>query len=155
MQKKLLKTSLFGFSKTEVCEYITRISAEFNEKIDTLNADHTKEKAELMAQISALNAEIDKYKQTNGDIAQALFDAQNYAAELKLKADDDYRAAAQTLIELKNNETLKLNTYTANIEKARKAIVALLYDIDAQLIEAQQQNEDLVKEYHSEEGMSV
>ena len=33
MQKKLLRTSLFGFSKTEVCDYIARVNDEFNGKI--------------------------------------------------------------------------------------------------------------------------
>ena len=32
MQKKLLRTSLFGFSKTEVCDYIARVNDEFNGK---------------------------------------------------------------------------------------------------------------------------
>ena len=77
MQRKLLKTSLFGFSKTEVCDYIARVNNEFNGKIDLLTAEHTNEKNELIAQITALNEELDKYKQANADIAQALFDAQH------------------------------------------------------------------------------
>jgi hypothetical protein len=40
MHKKLLKTTLFGFSKTEVCEYIARVNNEFNDKIDVLNSTH-------------------------------------------------------------------------------------------------------------------
>ena len=40
MQKKLLRTSLFGFSKTEVCDYIARVNDEFNGKIDLLTAEH-------------------------------------------------------------------------------------------------------------------
>ena len=76
MQKKLLRTSLFGFSKTEVCDYIARVNDEFNGKIDLITAEHTKERNELTAQIAALNEEINKYKQANADIAQALFDAQ-------------------------------------------------------------------------------
>ena len=63
MQKKLLRTSLFGFSKTEVCDYIARVNDEFNGKIDLITAEHTKERNELTAQIAALNEEINKYKQ--------------------------------------------------------------------------------------------
>ena len=55
MQKKLLRTSLFGFSKTEVCDYIARVNDEFNGKIDLLTAEHAKERNELTAQIVALN----------------------------------------------------------------------------------------------------
>lgn len=155
MQRKLLKTSLFGFSKTEVCDYIARVNDEFNGKIDLLTAEHTKEKNELMAQITALNEELDKYKQANADIAQALFDAQQYAAELKAKADGEYKEAQDELLAIKETETDKLNTYREKIEKVRKDIVALLSDIDDKLTCQTAETEDLIAEYNSEEGIAV
>lgn len=155
MQKKLLRTSLFGFSKTEVCDYIARVNDEFNGKIDLLTAEHTKEKNELTAQIAALNEEINKYKQANADIAQALFDAQQYATELKAKADGEYKEARDELLALKEAETDKLNTYREKIEKVRKEIVSVLSDIDDQLTVETGKTEDLMAEYNSEEGIAV
>lgn len=155
MQRKLLKTSLFGFSKTEVCDYIARVNDEFNGKIDLLTAEHTNEKNELIAQITALNEELDKYKQANADIAQALFDAQQYAAELKAKADSEYKEAQDELLAIKETETDKLNTYREKIEKVRKDIVALLSDIDDKLTCQTAETEDLIAEYNSEEGIAV
>ena len=155
MQRKLLKTSLFGFSKTEVCDYIARVNDEFNGKIDLLTAEHTNEKNELIAQITALNEELDKYKQANADIAQALFDAQQYAAELKAKADGEYKEAQDELLAIKETETDKLNTYREKIEKVRKDIVALLSDIDDKLTCQTAETEDLIAEYNSEEGIAV
>ena len=155
MQRKLLKTSLFGFSKTEVCDYIARVNDEFNGKIDLLTAEHTNEKNELIAQITALNEELDKYKQANADIAQALFDAQQYAAELKAKADGEYKEAQDELLAMKETETDKLNTYREKIEKVRKDIVALLSDIDDKLTCQTAETEDLIAEYNSEEGIAV
>lgn len=155
MQRKLLKTSLFGFSKTEVCDYIARVNDEFNGKIDLLTAEHTNEKNELIAQITALNEELDKYKQANADIAQALFDAQQYAAELKAKADGEYKEAQDELLAIKETETDKLNTYREKIEKVRKDIVALLSDIDNKLTCQTAETEDLIAEYNSEEGIAV
>ena len=155
MQRKLLKTSLFGFSKTEVCDYIARVNDEFNGKIDLLTAEHTKEKNELMAQITALNEELNKYKQANADIAQALFDAQQYAAELKAKADGEYKEAQDELLAIKETETDKLNTYREKIEKVRKDIVALLSEIDDKLTCQTTETEDLIAEYNSEEGIAV
>ena len=155
MQRKPLKTSLFGFSKTEVCDYIASVNDEFNQKIDTLTAEHTNEKNELMAQIAVLNEELDKYKQANADIAQALFDAQQYSAELKVKADVEYQKAQGELIALKKTETDKLNTYREKIEKARKDIVLLLSDIDDKLSNKMEEAEDLIVEYNSEEGIAV
>ena len=155
MQKKLLRTSLFGFSKTEVCEYIARVNDEFNGKIDLITAEHTKERNELTAQIAALNEEINKYKQANADIAQALFDAQQYATELKAKADGEYKEARDELLALKEAETDKLNTYREKIENVRKEIVSVLSDIDYKLAAETVKTEDLIAEYNSEEGISV
>ncbi len=155
MQKKLLRTSLFGFSKTEVCDYIARVNDEFNSKIDLLTAEHTKERNELTAQIAALNEEINKYKQANADIAQALFDAQQYATELKAKADGEYKEAQDELLALKEAETDKLNTYREKIENVRKEIVSVLSDIDDKLAAETVKTEDLIAEYNSEEGIAV
>ena len=155
MQKKLLRTSLFGFSKTEVCDYIARVNDEFNSKIDLLTAEHTKERNELTAQIAALNEEINKYKQANADIAQALFDAQQYATELKAKADGEYKEAQDELLALKEAETAKLNTYREKIESVRKEIVSVLSDIDDKLAAETVKTEDLIAEYNSEEGIAV
>jgi chromosome segregation ATPase len=155
MQKKLLRTSLFGFSKTEVCDYIARVNDEFNGKIDLITAEHTKERNELTAQIAALNEEINKYKQANADIAQALFDAQQYATELKAKADGEYKEAQDELLALKEAETDKLNTYREKIESVRKEIVSVLSDIDDKLAAETVKTEDLIAEYNSEEGIAV
>ena len=155
MQKKLLRTSLFGFSKTEVCDYIARVNDEFNGKIDLITAEHTKERNELTAQIAALNEEINKYKQANADIAQALFDAQQYATELKAKAEGEYTEAQDELLALKEAETEKLNTYREKIESVRKEIVSVLSDIDDKLAAETVKTEDLIAEYHSEEGNAV
>lgn len=155
MQKKLLRTSLFGFSKTEVCDYIARVNDEFNSKIDLITAEHTKERNELTAQIAALNEEINKYKQANADIAQALFDAQQYATELKAKADGEYQEAQDELLAFKEAETEKLNTYREKIESVRKEIVSVLSDIDDKLAVETVKTEDLIAEYNSEEGIAV
>lgn len=155
MQKKLLRTSLFGFSKTEVCDYIARVNDEFNGKIDLITAEHTKERNELTAQIAALNEEINKYKQANADIAQALFDAQQYATELKAKVDGEYKEAQDELLALKEAETDKLNTYREKIENVRKEIVSVLSDIDDKLAAETVKTEDLIAEYNSEEGIAV
>ena len=155
MQKKLLRTSLFGFSKTEVCDYIARVNDEFNGKIDLITAEHTKERNELTAQIAALNEEINKYKQANADIAQALFDAQQYATELKAKADGEYKVVQDELLALKEAETDKLNTYREKIESVRKEIVSVLSDIDDKLAAETVKTEDLIAEYNSEEGIAV
>ena len=155
MQRKLLKTTLFGFSKTEVCEYIARVNDEFNGKLDAVNGVHTKEKNELLFKIANLEEELGKYKQANSDIAQALFDAQQYAAELRAKADKEYTAATDELRMLKDAETGKLNGYRDSIEKLRKEIASLLSEISGKMADAEAETENLAAEYSSEEGIAI
>ena len=155
MHKKLLKTTLFGFSKTEVCEYIARVNNEFNDKIDVLNSTHMEERNELLAKIADLEEELNKYRQANSDIAQALFDAQQYAAELRANADKEYQTATNELRALKDAETGKLNGYRNRIEGIRKEIVSLLSEISGKMADAEAETENLAAEYSSEEGIAV
>ena len=155
MQRKLLKTTLFGFSKTEVCEYIARVNNEFNGKLDEVNRTHAKEKNEFLLKIANLEEELGKYKQANSDIAQALFDAQQYAAELRAKADKEYTSATDELRMLKDAETGKLNGYRDSIEKLRKEIASLLSEISGKMADAEAETENLAAEYSSEEGIAV
>ena len=73
MQNKLLKTSLFGFSKTDVCEYIAKINAEFNEKIDGIHKEYAAEKRLVKAadKLSALIKCEEELRQGNGEFASA------------------------------------------------------------------------------------
>ena len=155
MHKKLLKTTLFGFSKTEVCEYIARVNNEFNDKIDVLNSTHMEERNELLAKIADLEEELNKYRQANSDIAQALFDAQQYAAELRANADKEYQTATNELRALKDAETGKLNGYRNRIEGIRKEIVSFLTEISGKMADAEAETENLAAEYSSEEGIAV
>lgn len=143
MQKKLLKTTLFGFSKTEVCEYIARTNNEYNNRIKELITEHTKEKNMLLAQIEELKTEVDKYNQRNADIAEALTEAKKYSEELKKKADEEYKSATDELNKLKRIETDMLNNLSILAAAERKAL------------EKDIQSDELIKKYRSEEGIII
>ena len=155
MKRKLLGTSLFGFSKTEVCDYITKANEEFNDKIASLTAEHTKEKNELLSQISALTEEINKYKQSNADIAQALFDAQQYATQLKAKSDAEYSDVKEEIKAYKEAEMEKLCLYQQKVAQVKNEVVSLLSEIDYKLAEQTEKNNDLISDYKSEEGIEL
>ena len=153
MQNKLLKTSLFGFSKTDVCEYIAKINEEFSTKIDLIHAEHNEEKAELLAKIASLTEELEKHKKTNSEIAQTLLDTQRYAEELKEKSKRSYQKAK--LSEQREKADLELITYRDKFEEVRKSLAALLAKIDPNLATQAKQTADLAAEYNSEEGIVV
>ncbi|MBQ4116539.1 MAG: hypothetical protein IJD37_04105 [Clostridia bacterium] len=155
MQKKLLKTTLFGFSKTEVCEYIARTNSEYNDRIEALIAEHTKEKKNLLEEIAELKTEIDKYNKLNADIAEALTEAKKYSEELKKKADEEYQSATKELNELKRVETDRLNNYRKEIKTIKNEIVTILSNVEGKLSEKNLQSDELIKKYRSEEGIII
>ena len=128
---------------------------EFNGKLDEVNRTHAKEKNEFLLKIANLEEELGKYKQANSDIAQALYDAQRYATELKAKADKEYADTIAELSRLKEAETKKLNGYRDNIEGIRQEIVSLLSEIGGKLTNAEIKTEDLAAAYSFEEGITV
>ena len=72
MQKKLLRTSLFGFSKTEVCDYIARVNDDFNSKIDLLTAEPQREDTESLDLKSVEQSQIIKVlRHTGGNKTEA------------------------------------------------------------------------------------
>ncbi|MBQ4559604.1 MAG: hypothetical protein IJA54_04680 [Tyzzerella sp.] len=62
MKNKLFKTALFGYSKTDVCNYIAKTNQEFNDKLEQLISAHQKEREELMAQKNALQEELNNFQ---------------------------------------------------------------------------------------------
>ena len=62
MKNKLFKTTLFGYSKTDVCNYITKTNEEFNNKLEEITEMHQKEQEKLLTQNKELQEELDKYK---------------------------------------------------------------------------------------------
>lgn len=57
MKNKLFKTALFGYSKTDVCNYITRVEEDFNDKLEELTLNHKKDRDKLLLQIVTLEEE--------------------------------------------------------------------------------------------------
>ncbi len=151
MDKKLMKTSLFGFSKTAVCEYIAKVNDEFNEKISSLNAAHNEEKEKLTLKLEEATAELDDYKRTYGDIAKALLDAQEYAAQLKAKADDEYRAMLDRIRIQEEAKNDRLKIYEDGIRSIRQALAELSADVNAKGVAIEENCTMLSEEYNSEE----
>ena len=89
MDKGIIKSAFFGYSKTSVCEYIASKNEEFSRQLIELEKEHKKEKDELKGKIEAAEKEFAEYKKAHGEIANALLEAQQYAASLKQKAVEE------------------------------------------------------------------
>ena len=94
MDKEILKTALFGYSKISVCQYIATMNEEFNAKLMAETESFREERTRLHKKIDDLEAELATYKQTANDIGEALLDAHRHADQIRQQAEAD---AAQLL----------------------------------------------------------
>ena len=94
MDKEILKTALFGYSKISVCRYIATMNEEFNAKLMAETESFREERTRLHKKIDDLEAELATYKQTANDIGEALLDAHRHADQIRQQAEAD---AAQLL----------------------------------------------------------
>ena len=85
------RRAAFGYSKTEVDEYITQLRTE----IDTLRA----QTESMQAQLDDQKQQIEKYRDQERYISGALLDAQNRAVEIEQKAQENYDRAIMRLAE--------------------------------------------------------
>lgn len=104
------RRAAFGYSKTEVDEYITQLRSE----IDTLRA----QTETMQAQLDEQKEQIEKYRDQERFISGTLLDAQNRAVEIEQKAQENYDRAIMRLA-----DDSKL--WEERIEQNRERLIAL------------------------------
>lgn len=152
MDKKILKSALFGYSKISVCQYITAINEEFNAKLMTETEAFREERTKLQKKVNDLEAELAVYKQNACDVGEVLLDARQYADQLRQQAEEEatlLRQQAQEeatqlrrqvedeteqlLLEVHKKgqvQTEKIEVYTGAIMKLREDMAILANQTD-------------------------
>lgn len=152
MDKKILKSALFGYSKISVCQYITAINEEFNAKLMTETEAFREERTKLQKKVNDLEAELAVYKQNACDVGKVLLDARQYADQLRQQAEEEatlLRQQAQEeatqlrrqvedeteqlLLEVHKKgqvQTEKIEVYTGAIMKLREDMAILANQTD-------------------------
>ena len=147
MDKEILKSALFGYSKISVCQYIATMNEEFNAKLMAEADSFREERSRLQKKIDDLEAELSVHKQNACDVGTMLLEAGQYAEQLRQQAQDEaallrlqaqeeaeqLRSQAknetdQFLLEIKEKgqaQTRRLELYTEAIVKIREDIAAL------------------------------
>ena len=147
MDKEILKSALFGYSKISVCQYIAPINEEFNAKLmaeaDSFREEHSRQQK----RIDNLEAELAVHKQNACDVGTMLLEAGQYAEQLRQQAQAEAaellrqaqeeaeqlrsqtkNEADQFLLEIKTKgqaQTQKLALYTGAIAKIREDMAIL------------------------------
>ena len=149
MDKEILKSALFGYSKISVCQYIATMNEEFNAKLMAETDSFREERSRLQKKIDDLEAELAVHKQNACDVGTMLLEAGQYAEQIRQQAQEEVaqlRRQAQEeteqlrsqvknetdqyLLEIKTKgeaQTEKLELYTGAIAKLREDM-ALLAD---------------------------
>ena len=89
MDKKILKSALFGYSKISVCQYIATMNEEFNAKLMAEADSFREERSRLQKKIDDLEAELSVHKQNACDVGTMLREAGQYSEQLRQQAQED------------------------------------------------------------------
>ena len=108
MDKEILKSALFGYSKISVCQYIATMNEEFNAKLmaeaDSFREEHSRQQKK----IDDLEAELAVHKQNACDVGTMLLEAGQYAEQLRQQA----QAEAAELLRQAQEEAEQLRQQT-------------------------------------------
>ena len=108
MDKEILKSALFGYSKISVCQYIATMNEEFNAKLmaeaDSFREEHSRQQKK----IDNLEAELAVHKQNACDVGTMLLEARQYAEQLRQQA----QAEAAELLRQAQEEAEQLRQQT-------------------------------------------
>lgn len=147
MEKNIMKSAFFGYSKTSVCEYIAKINEEFSRQLLELEKENKKEREELKGRLEATEKELHEYKKAHSDIANALLEAKQYAASLKQKAEEENERLAAENRRLHKEQSERLALYTAAVDKLRSEMSVFAADTDRKLAAYYNKAENIAKEF--------
>ena len=108
MDKEILKSALFGYSKISVCQYIATMNEEINKKLMAEADSFREERARLQKKIDDLEAELAVHKQNACDVGTMLLEAGQYAEQLRQQA----QAEAAELLRQAQEEAEQLRQQT-------------------------------------------
>ena len=89
MDKDILKSALFGYSKISVCQYIATMNEEFNAKLMAEAASFREERTKLQKKIDDLELELVAHKQNACDVGTMMLEAGQYAEQLRQQAQEE------------------------------------------------------------------
>lgn len=108
MDKEILKSALFGYSKISVCQYIATMNEEFNAKLMAEADSFREEYSRQQKKIDDLEAELAVHKQNACDVGTMLLEAGQYAEQLRQQA----QAEAAELLRQAQEEAEQLRQQT-------------------------------------------
>ncbi len=130
---QVFKSSLFGYSKKSVCNYITEMSNECSRKLLEKDIECKTKLQEMEAVIEKLRQENNELRTGQHAVANALIDARKFA-DLQAKQAEEERLKLQKENTVSYNaEILRLKELADVITDLRKSIHDKLQSFDEEL----------------------
>lgn len=171
MEIKELKSSLFGFKKNTVYEYIANLNKTCSDKVEKVkaekkaavselskkNEDLNEKNAVLENQISVLNREIsekdkliatlkedtDERKIAEREVADILLEAKKFGETLRQKANEENMKMREENRQANQREQERIEKYSAEISEVKKLIRSILKDTHEKLTQAESEISEL------------
>ena len=132
---ELFQTSLFGYSKKNVCAYIAELNEGFSSKLMEKDVECQHTINELKSTLEQLRRENEQLQAERREVAGALIDAKAFAAGLMEQADEQDRARRAKSEACHAAELQRLQEISAGIDALRGAFRDVLSKMDKELEE--------------------
>lgn len=152
MEKGILKDSLFGYSKSEVCAYIARMNEEFSQRLLVKDEEYAAKEAELREQIIQLQEENKRLAERQEEISDALLDAKLYASQLKAKAEAENQMRRAENAARNAEEYRRIQSVAANIDSIREVFRSMIEKMDLEVKEYQKYCDEIREKLEDEEN---
>lgn len=123
---KGFRKSLFGYSKNDVCEYLSKINEDFSKRLLEKDRHANEEIDKLRKKIEQL--ELDKKELLDKQMitANAIFNAEKYSNYIKETANREADKIHNESMLRFEKDTEKLNEYKQTIDNLKSSVILLL-----------------------------
>ncbi len=139
MRMDELKQGFWGYKKESVYHYIVSMEertsqklAEKDEKLCKLEDQSLRRITELEASLESAREEIDRLRENQASVFARLLEAQRQAERLKDESDRREQKAQEDLKTAVQQQTQKLDVYSAKVRQLREAIRNMLREFDSE-----------------------
>ncbi len=128
-----LKSGLWGYKKSGVCEYIAGMNEQFSQKLMEVVKDYDRQIGELHAKIERLEVEKSALQKEYNHATQVIVDAKKFSDERKAKAEEEDQKLREYNTNYNNEQMKRIRTFCSDIDKIRDSVRALMASIDQDL----------------------
>lgn len=133
MDITMLKSSLWGYSKSSVCEYIAAMNEDFSHKLMATVKENDGRIKELEAKISQLETENNALREERDFVASVMEDAKKFSNELKEKAEQENKRFRESNTAYNNEQFRRIMQFSDGIDRVRNSMHSLIKSFDSEL----------------------